>query len=267
MERGAAVLTQTVRNELPCIWVLAGVLSYRLCDRNYECEGCELFYALRGEGRQPGGVTALPPAAAAAAEDPVSACVGRLISGCELHLDRAYSPGHFWIDSRTPDLASLGLDGHVWRVLHPVDNVVLPRVGAWLKRGGPCGWIERRQAVIPLTAPLAGEVRAVNDSFRAALRGWRPVGSGDEWLLRLEAHEAPDAVPGLFRGEQVLQWYLRQIQLLKSHLRGAVGPDRDGMLGLTLSDGGEPNPDLEMVLGREAFERLTDEMFSTPVSG
>ena len=36
--------------ELPCVWVSAGVLSYRPCDREYECEGCPLYLALRGGG-------------------------------------------------------------------------------------------------------------------------------------------------------------------------------------------------------------------------
>ena len=41
-ERGAA------DEALPCIWAEAGVLSYRLCDRRYECEQCPLFTALSG---------------------------------------------------------------------------------------------------------------------------------------------------------------------------------------------------------------------------
>ncbi len=32
---------------LKCIWMLAGVLTYRLCDREYDCERCPLDAALR----------------------------------------------------------------------------------------------------------------------------------------------------------------------------------------------------------------------------
>lgn len=32
---------------LKCIWMLAGVLTYRLCDRQYDCEHCPLDAALR----------------------------------------------------------------------------------------------------------------------------------------------------------------------------------------------------------------------------
>lgn len=34
--------------ELKCVWMVAGVLSYRLCNRAYECESCLLDKALQG---------------------------------------------------------------------------------------------------------------------------------------------------------------------------------------------------------------------------
>ncbi|MBI3983256.1 MAG: hypothetical protein HY337_10100 [Gemmatimonadetes bacterium] len=253
---------RTERDDLPCLWVLAGVLSYRLCDKGYDCENCDLYRALGGGTRH----DRLPVAAAASAgsvQDQVNAYVCRLVSESALRLDRAYSLGHFWIDDRDPKHPILGLDGHAWRVLFPVDDVVLPKPGAWLKRGGPCGWIERRHAVIPLTAPVAGEVQAVNEAYRAALRARETSGSGDEWLLHLESHEALDHLPDLLRGEQVLHWYLGQIQLLKHYLAEATAPVAGAQLGPTLHDGGAPAPDLEAVLGRERYQNLVDEIFYT----
>ena len=251
---------------LPCIWVLAGVLSYRLCDQGYDCEHCALFHALRGGNRSAVGTAGPLPAPPLVVEDPVHAYVCRLIGGCELHLDRAYSPGHFWIDSidrEQPDQATLGLDGHVWRVLHPVDDVVLPRVETRLKRGGPCGWIERRHMVVPLTAPVAGEVLAVNDPYLASLREQRTAGDGEAWLLRLRTHESPDRVPDLLRGEDVLHWYLAQVRLLRRHLEAALTPAEGARLGRTLNDGGAPQPDLEAVVGSAGYQRLVDEIFYT----
>jgi hypothetical protein len=31
-----------------CLWMLSGVLNYRLCDRDFDCEHCPLDRALRG---------------------------------------------------------------------------------------------------------------------------------------------------------------------------------------------------------------------------
>ncbi len=35
--------------EARCVWMLAGVLSYRLCNRAFECDRCPLDRALREE--------------------------------------------------------------------------------------------------------------------------------------------------------------------------------------------------------------------------
>ena len=33
---------------IPCVWMSAGLLTYRLCDRGYECERCPLDAGIRG---------------------------------------------------------------------------------------------------------------------------------------------------------------------------------------------------------------------------
>jgi len=264
------------REELPCIWVLAGVLSYRPCDRDYDCESCELFSVLSGKsGAAPAqrraeaqaavGVAAAEPATVPARDAGfvnglVNPYVWRLLQGCQLHLDRPYSPGHCWLREEGGGEVAVGLDGHVMRMLHPVDEIVAPRVGVWLKRGEPCGWIMRGHSAIPLDAPLSGEVLAVNDRYRSSVRRGKSTGDGDQWLFRLAAHEAVDEVTELLRGERTLVWFLEKIRLLKRKLREAVAPGAPEALGVTMSDGGAP-PYLETVLGHDRFEALVEELF------
>ncbi len=255
--------------ELPCIWVLAGVLSYRLCDRNYECEQCELFHALRGHGSGAAGASEYLPAdeaaelepAQVAVEDQVNNYVSRLIEGCELHLDRPYTAGHFWLKDAGADGVTAGLDGHVMRLLQPVDDVVAPRVGVLLRRGEPCGWIVRGRLTIPLDTPIAGEVVSVNQAYLEQVRSGTVSGDGDEWLLRLSPHESPDAVPNVYQGDRTLVWFLRKIRLLKRALREVVALEGQATLGPTLADGGATNINVEQVLGRARFEALVDRLF------
>ena len=257
------------REELPCIWVLAGVLSYRLCDRNYECEQCELFHAMRGHGVGAAAVGEYIPAdeaaqlepSLAAVEDQVNAYVSKLIAGCELHLDRPYTPGHFWLSDSAVDGVTVGLDGHVLRVLHPVDDLVPPPAGVLLKRGEPCGWIVRGRVTIPLEAPISGEVEAVNDAYIAQLRSGTVSGARDEWLFRISPHESPDAVPNVYFGDRTLVWFLKKIRMLKGCLREVVAVEGQAALGPTLADGGVTNLNVEQVLGRERFEALVDRLF------
>lgn len=260
------------REMLPCVWVAAGVLNYRLCDREYDCEGCDLFHALRGDTA---GASVLPPefgagtgagrrpSAGPSAADDVDQYFCELLAGCTLQLDRYYSPGHLWVAPGSEGRLAIGIDGHVLRVLHPVDDVLPPRPGTWLKRGEACGWIVRGRRSIPLLGPIAGEVVAINDTFLTSLRAQRNPAAGDAWLMHLEAHESPETIPELARGEEALVHYLREIRTIKQVLREAGG---DPGLGTVMTDGGRIDPNLEQVLGASRYEALVDALFRLQIS-
>lgn len=258
--------TAVTKGELPCIWVLAGVLSYRLCDRNYECESCDLYRALRGGDRGQGVETeARPPANASSAserdtEELVSSYVCRLTQGCVLHLDCPYCRSHFWLRRTAADRVLVGLDGHLLRLLYPIDDITLPHVGVSLGRDAPCGWITHGQLTVPLDSPIAGKVEAVNDRYIETLIGDSAFAAVDEWMLCLEAREDIDSLADLYRGEQTLVWYLSKVQLIKRYLREALS-EAGNSVGVTLSDGGEPNLNMEQVLGRERFKDLVNDLF------
>ncbi len=247
--------------ELPCVWVSAGVLSYRLCDREYECEGCPLYLALRGGAA--GAVTADgvagPPAGTARGEDPVGRYLEQLGAGCTLHLDRAYSAEGLWLQSERSDEVEIGLDDYTLRLLQPVDSVVLPRAGVWLSHRAPCAWVNRGRLAIALSCPVAGEVLEVHP--RPVLTPPRSGGSAEpRWWFRLKVHEPVAEAAGLYRNEALLGWFLGRVRAVRGQL-GAVMTPQPGMAGPALADGGIPTRDLEMVLGRERFESLVGTLF------
>ena len=52
---------------LPCVWMSAGLVAYKLCDRGFECDGCPFDQAMRGARPAPAGVSGRSRFAAAAA--------------------------------------------------------------------------------------------------------------------------------------------------------------------------------------------------------
>jgi len=38
---------------LPCVWMSAGVVAFKLCDREGECDGCPFDRAMRSPSSQP----------------------------------------------------------------------------------------------------------------------------------------------------------------------------------------------------------------------
>lgn len=243
---------------LPCVWVLAGVLSYRLCDRDYRCEECELHHALQ---RHP--LPARPLAGldspVAEADQGVSDFLCRLLEGCTLHLDRPYTASHFWLVPSSDHEVVLGLDDYIIRVLEPIDEIVSPGVGTWLMRDQPCGWMKRGHIAIPLRLPLSGEVTGFNRVY--ASQPSTQSGEAEDWLFRVRPHEALDSLPGLFRGARALGWHREKLRLLGRYLTEALGSDGVREVGTALADGGAPVHNLEAVIGPQAFQRLVDDLF------
>lgn len=68
-----------------CIWMDAGVLTYRLCDRDFDCEHCPLDSALRCDSRYASG-TDFPAHA--------QACLA-----ARFPADRVYSRSHTWLQT------------------------------------------------------------------------------------------------------------------------------------------------------------------------
>jgi glycine cleavage system H lipoate-binding protein len=247
--------------ELPCIWVLSGVLSYHLCDRDYECEGCELHHALSGEGRalchQPTG----HQYESGHLSDPTSphgqasAHLSHLLAGCRLYLDRPYRPPHFWLLETSRDVVTVGLDGSLLRMLRPIRRIVRPGVGLCLERDQPCGWIARQHLAVPLKMPIAGEVIETNETYAAAEEPCL-LPEGEDWLFRVRPTEPLENVKGVLRAEATLAWYSDRLRTVKQSILTALSAPAAADLGPVLADGGAPSSCLEEVLGREAFEDL-----------
>lgn len=250
------------QSELPCVWVTAGVISYRPCDREYDCESCPLYQALRGGGT--GGAASGEPeasfAASAGGDDPVGRYLLDLGSGCALHLDRPYSAEGLWMESEPTGTLRIGLDDYTLRLLQPIDDVVLPRVGVWLRHGASCALVNRGRLAIALRCPIAGEVVAVHPRPVRA-----PARSGESaeqrWWFRVKAHEPVAEAAGLYRNEALLGWYLGRVRAVRNHLTAVMLPPAGRLAGRALADGGIPTEDLEMVLGRERFEALVGTLF------
>lgn len=247
--------------ELPCVWVSAGVLSYRPCDREYECEGCPLYQALRGgDARAVAASDTMALATGlAGVEDPAGRYLAELGAGCTLHLDRAYNAEGLWLASEPSGEIDIGLDDYTLRLLQPVDDVVLPRPGVWLTHMAPCAWVNRGRLAIALHCPLAGEVVEVHQ--RPDLKAPRNAdGAEARWWFRINPHESVAAAAGLYRGEALLSWFLGRVQAVREQVSAVVTPQA-GITGPTLNDGGIPAQNLDMVIGRERFEALVGRLF------
>lgn len=226
--------------ESSCIWMSAGLVRYKLCDREFDCEHCPLDAALRGEAGWQGS------------DQPHAAEARRALA---FPPDRHYSPGHLWVQERG-DAACVGLDAVATAL------VGIPHRLKWLDGAGPVRAGDPVLALdlpcgsLPLNAPAAGRALRHNGSLERMpeLLAQDPYGAG--WLFEIEG-----VVPGMGRLVDA-DVALEQARLDLRHFRrrAALGLLSDEGVGATMADGGEALTDVRSMLGPQRYLALIREL-------
>lgn len=223
----------------PCVWMLAGVLTYRLCDRNYDCERCTLDAGIRGVELVPRpdavGVKALP-------------------SAWGIRDDRRYHPSGGWVEARDEGRVRWGVDGLVARLLDRLTSVVLPAAATDLKQGEVACWLEDDGELMPLRAPVSGRVLRTNPVVQQSPGLITASPYDDGWLMELRPTDPLSAQPGLCEAASRRESAAHQMaKLREATLRYMHDGER---VGLTAADGGERITDMRRMLGTRRYHRL-----------
>jgi len=228
-----------------CIWMSAGLLTYKLCDHDFDCDSCPLDAALRGS---------LP-------EDPRrEALLTPNRDARSFPEDRFYTAGHSWIrgvKGGGKRLFRCGIDAFAAAVIGRCGQVGWEVSEQTLAQGATMCQIDIDLGLLPLGVPICGVVVDGNLALLDTPDQLVTAPYEDGWIVELMA-EDPSELDHLLSAEAArgnaqkdLQWFRRRVatQLLS-------GVDT---VGLSLADGGEIVSDLRQMLGGSAyFELLRD---------
>ena len=220
---------------LPCVWMTAGLVAWKLCDRDFECEHCPLDEALRGGAR------------------PQRAPVPDAAPAWEFPADRRYHRLHGWAGELHGGRVRVGLDGFVVRLLDRISSIVLPAPDSRVEQGRIACWVVDDSEMIPLCAPISGNVCATNHLVQEnpGIVGASPYGDG--WLFEVERPDA-GAPDELLSADEMRLRAGTQMRQLHRRVCASLAPD--ARIGLTMADGGVRLHDLRKVLGVDRYHRL-----------
>jgi glycine cleavage system H lipoate-binding protein len=221
-----------------CIWMCAGLVAYKLCDRAFECDRCPFDAVMRGRSWADAfrptddGPLAAPPAP------------GREHGGVQGVLlfpaDRAYHPAHTWTRRLESGRLRIGVDAFAGCLAGRLSAVVLPQPGTWLARGRVGCWLVDEGGPIPLRMPISGQVLRRNGllASRPMLVAGDPYDEG--WLIEVGWSRGGEGDPnGLLGPEEIGRLTERDLDWLEEHRRRAEQRDCTSSVGPTLADGGE----------------------------
>ncbi|HVP37542.1 MAG TPA: hypothetical protein VMS93_00005 [Candidatus Saccharimonadales bacterium] len=240
--------------EHKCVWMTAGILSYQLCDREFDCDNCPLDGAIRMHFTPPAGHGARAAGEPQALEGP-----GRLPT------DRLYSRNHCWVKTlgRTPErhrMARVGLEPGLADALLMPRSVVLPSVGEHLKRRCSHTWVVTEGGTLGLAAPTDGMVSAVNPDVvrRPHLLGSSPLEDG--WIYEMDVCENELRAGGLLGPEDARKEYALADARFQQLLAEALQSENP-RVGATLADGGVALQHVSDMLGASRYFAMLRQIY------
>lgn len=229
------------RQEARCFWMTAGVLSYQLCDRNYECETCLLDIALRGER----GKQHLNRIHADVRARDIS-------SASKLNPDMLYSPNHYWIQTIHDQYLRVGFEPMFAGVLHSLRGIVLPSCGQPVTGYQPAGWILFSHGTLPVHSPVNGRIIAVNTELLSNPQLMPKSPAKDGWIFELIPESGKQYKENLLSADRADVEYKKDLRSFHDALTGMLH-NNAASVGPTLMDGGTPLDDIPEIIGPEKY--------------
>ena len=237
---------QLIENQ-PCWWMLAGVVDYKLCDHDYDCEHCPFDLILQT------GDSKTPPKTA---EAPGDATV-------------FYHSGHVWLRVEDRGNVRVGLDDFAQKILGRAYAVALPHEGLKVEKGKHRWSVTHKAGETPLIIPISGLVIEVNWKLQQfpSLLNRDPYGAG--WAFVIKPNELKTGLSDLFYGSRALEWQKAEMDKLFSIVGEFVAGSIDvkaqtGPKPATLPDGGMLKKDFLSELSLEQMRKLISSFLPGP---
>lgn len=252
------------RNPVNCIWMDAGVVGYKLCDRDLQCDQCPFDQSMRRPSQTASPHMSSPPqsgsgGAAATDADRVAALIGAIAPG-EYPEDRLYHNGHLWVKPLMESIVAIGIDHLAASMLGSLASVVLPSRQSRIIHRMPWCWLIHHEGAISLYSPVHGIVVESNSRLldHPELLVQDPYGDG--WLVHAQIDKSAGERPTLFSPPEYRMRTQRELLALQGRVMQTL--KKVPSIGQTLYDGGQPVETLAAMLGSRLFFSITATLFA-----
>jgi len=257
--------------ELRCVWMTAGLLSYKLCKRDLQCEKCPLDRELRNLSSAPSSDSTGPqelesrtsPEAFPEEGSDVSWQRGNWeeeflredLSLLNIKESLFYHPGHTWIKVEKAEEVRVGLDYFLGSMIGRVKVVVLPLSGRRVLQGETLCSIIHEEGILEIVCPVTGSILSVNPRLKDHPERITRDPLGDGWLLTLKPKNFQRDQKCLFCGEAALSWYRKEWERFKTAVISEVHSGQE-RVGMTMQDGEIRLRDIKKMIDPERYIQL-----------
>jgi glycine cleavage system H lipoate-binding protein len=243
--------------DMRCIWMTAGVINYKLCDMDFQCEKCEFNKVM--QRMLPAREMATPmPAPVRPGNQTVNHLMDNylyhMFSDCKISLDRYHHSSHFWFKIESPQRVQVGIDKLFIKMLEPVERIIVPEIKEKFRPGQLIAWIVRQGKTLPLYSPVEGKIIEVNPLLEQ--EDFRQVLNQELYFFKMEGKDIAQSIQYLCPDMLGLECFSKKVYLLREFLYRRFQAEATREVGTTLQDGGTFQNDLEKVLGHRLYQEF-----------
>ncbi|MGO9481394.1 MAG: glycine cleavage system protein H [Candidatus Kryptoniota bacterium] len=289
-------LDKTISRVIPtgessCVWVDAGLVSYKLCDSGFECENCGFDHVMRHQSQPASnslkdlksdilptvrerlsGETAdkehntLSPIGISDFKnrENVANMINEFFTSptmTSLPEDRMYSKDHLWVKEIGRNRYRVGMDHYAAAFLSPPlseffgedgGEIVLPQEGSASVHDTPFAWMILNDETVAVHSPVNGRTLRNNSQLKEL-----PSLIGEDpynsgWVSEVEVTK-PDAIKKTcFAAKEAKVIYDEQFDKMAHTLSNFD----DVKVGVTMMDGGLRHKSLKNILGQKQYVAL-----------
>lgn len=253
------------KDDLKCVWMTAGLLTYKLCKYNLQCEKCPLDWELRNlsstsyfdppasqriNGREAGKTTStsLPgkESQKEPEEDPSRSSIKHSLF---------YHPGHTWLKVESAVEVRIGIDQFLAGMIGKVNAVLLASSNRRCIQGKTICSIIQEEGLLHIVSPISGLILSVNPKLKDHPELIRQDPLGEGYLLTLKPKNLQREQKSFLFGEAAVSWCRKEWERFKAEALSEIHQGQE-QLGMTMQDGDIKLREIKELLGPERYIQL-----------
>lgn len=150
-----------------------------------------------------------------------------------------FHPGHTWGYLAPNGNIQTGVDDFLLHVTGPPSKVTIPDENERIEQGKPFVEIHQNGHSLVLTAPVSGQVKAINEAIIKDPASLVKQPYRDNWICEVEADDWQQDTRGLMLGQRAGDWLRSEMRRLKDFFASMASARDPELATMILQDGGE----------------------------
>jgi glycine cleavage system H lipoate-binding protein len=244
-------------NENQCVWMDAGLVNYKLCEKNFDCESCP-FDLIMKQQFHPFSERAVMQSDTSVSNFAEADIVERLmlpLTSASLPDDRLYFSNHSWLKKMDDGFCKIGIDSLLAGLLYPLVGAVVVNKSSRIVNDSPFAWLIRDNETFTLRTPVPGIVMTTNTSLTAKPSVITNDCYEKGWIVTVAPQENSMSASPCYTAEDFQSKLEHDIQRIETQLRLSL-KKQSSSVGSTMYDGGTHVETIEQFIGEKRYTQL-----------